>query len=141
MDCTEAYRSIVTGVGDNRGEAAPWSWNGVLPFQPRAEIQTAPVDLGGHHTLLHQATDNVFGRPRTGQQSIEISTHPLLVEDSRRPSRGESFTRSHRWMELRSGSDDQWITAIENLLGGADGPSLGGVVIDPQQGVVMPVGP
>ncbi|KAI7946751.1 hypothetical protein MJO29_011278 [Puccinia striiformis f. sp. tritici] len=56
---------IETGIGDNRTEAAPWSWNGVLPFQPRAKIQAAPVDLGGHPTLLHQATDNVFGRPRT----------------------------------------------------------------------------
>ncbi|PLW29099.1 hypothetical protein PCASD_19760 [Puccinia coronata f. sp. avenae] len=112
---------IDTPVGDNRGEAAPWSWNGVLPFQPRAEIQTAPVGLGGHPTLLHQATDNVFGRPRTGQQSMGISTHPLLVEDSNRPSRGEGFTRSHRRMEIRSGSVDQWITAIENLLRGGAG--------------------
>ncbi|KAI9600681.1 hypothetical protein H4Q26_000471 [Puccinia striiformis f. sp. tritici PST-130] len=159
---------IETGIGDNRTEAAPWSWNGVLPFQPRAEIQAAPVDLGGHPTLLHQATDNVFGRPRTGQQSMGISTHPLLVEDSSRPSRGEGFSRSHRRMDIRSGSVDQWITAIENLLGGGagqliehilgtaaygqrpihidlgqgpNGPSLGGVVIDPQRGVVMPVGP
>ncbi|KAI9610457.1 hypothetical protein H4Q26_006597 [Puccinia striiformis f. sp. tritici PST-130] len=61
---------IETGIGDNRTEAAPWSWNGVLPFQPRAKIQAAPVDLGGHPTLLHKATDNVFGRPRTGQQSM-----------------------------------------------------------------------
>lgn len=45
---------IDTPVGDNRGEAAPWSWNGVLPFQPRAEIQTAPVGLGGHPTLLRK---------------------------------------------------------------------------------------
>ncbi|KNZ45732.1 hypothetical protein VP01_7851g3 [Puccinia sorghi] len=63
-------------------------------------------------------------------------------------------------MELRSGSVDQWITAIKNLLGGGavqviehilgtaaygqqqihidlgqgpNGPSLGGIVIDPQQ--------
>ncbi|KNZ45707.1 hypothetical protein VP01_7884g1, partial [Puccinia sorghi] len=80
---------IDTGVGDNRGETTPWSWTGVLPFQPQAEIQ-APVDLGGHHTLLRrlitsfflqnkmsysdQATDNVLGRPRTGQQSMGIST-------------------------------------------------------------------
>ena len=97
-----------------------------------------------------------------------ISTHPLLDKDSNRSSRGESFTRSHCRMELRSGSVDQWITAIENLLGGGagqliehilgtvaygqrpihidlghgpNGPSLGGVVIDPQRGVVMPVGP
>lgn len=157
-----------TVVGENRAEAAPWSWNGVLPFQPRGEIQTAPVGLGGHHSLLHQATDNVFGRPRAGQQSMGISTHPLLVEDSSRPSRGEGLNRSHRRMDLRSGSVDQWITAIENLLGGGagqliehilgtaaygqrpihidlgqgpNGPSLGGVVIDPQRGVVMPVGP
>ncbi|POW19574.1 hypothetical protein PSHT_04506 [Puccinia striiformis] len=95
---------IETGIGDNRTEAAPWSWNGVLPFQPRAEIQAAPVDLGGHPTLLHKATDNVFGRPRTGQQSMGISTHPLLVEDSSRPSRGEGFSRSHRRMDIRSGS-------------------------------------
>ncbi|KAA1107112.1 hypothetical protein PGT21_002719 [Puccinia graminis f. sp. tritici] len=159
---------IDTGVGENRADAAPWSWNGVLPFQPRTEIQTAPVGLGGHPTLLHQATDNVFGRPRTGQQSMGISTHPLLVEDSSRPSRSEGFTRSHRRMDIRSGSVDQWITAIENLLGGGagqliehilgtaaygqrpihidlgqgpNGPSLGGVVIDPQRGVVVPVGP
>ncbi|WAR63783.1 hypothetical protein PtB15_17B384 [Puccinia triticina] len=159
---------IETGMGENRADAGPWSWNGVLPFQPRTEIQTAPVGLGGHSTLLHQATDNVFGRPRTGQQSMGISTHPLLVEDSGRPSRADAFTRSHRRMDIRSGSVDQWITAIENLLGGGagqliehilgtaaygqrpihidlgqgpNGPSLGGVVIDPQRGVVMPVGP
>ncbi|KNF05420.1 hypothetical protein PSTG_01634 [Puccinia striiformis f. sp. tritici PST-78] len=89
-----------------------------------------------------------------------ISTHPLLVKDSSRPSRGEGFSRSHRRMDIRSGSVDQWITAIENLLGGGagqlikhtlgtaaygqrpihidlgqgpNGPSLGGVVIDPQR--------
>ncbi|WAQ92891.1 hypothetical protein PtA15_17A373 [Puccinia triticina] len=120
------------------------------------------------NSALDQATDNVFGRPRTGQQSMGISTHPLLVEDSGRPSRADAFTRSHRRMDIRSGSVDQWITAIENLLGGGagqliehilgtaaygqrpihidlgqgpNGPSLGGVVIDPQRGVVMPVGP
>ncbi|KAI8449200.1 hypothetical protein BY996DRAFT_7506286 [Phakopsora pachyrhizi] len=55
-------------------------------------------------------------------------------------------------MDIHSGSVDQWINAIENLLGGGAGqlieqilgnvayPSLGGVVIDPQHGVVMPVG-
>ena len=51
---------IDTGVGDNRGETAPWSWNGVLPFQPRAEIQTVPVDLSGHHTLLRKLTTSCF---------------------------------------------------------------------------------
>ena len=85
-----------------------------------------------------------------------------------RPFRGENFVCSHCRMELRSGSVKQWITAIENLLGGGasqliehilgtaaygqwpinidlgqgpNGPSLGGVVIDPQQEVVLPVGP
>ncbi|CAH7668726.1 hypothetical protein PPACK8108_LOCUS3268 [Phakopsora pachyrhizi] len=58
-------------------------------------------------------------------------------------------------MDIHSGSVDQWINAIENLLGGGAGqlieqilgnvayvlkPSLGGVVIDPQHGVVMPIG-
>ncbi|CAH7686641.1 expressed protein, partial [Phakopsora pachyrhizi] len=156
------------GGGENRAEAAPWSWNGVLPFQPRGEIQTAAGGMGSHHSLLHQATDNVFGRTRGGQQNAGISTHPLLVEDSTAPTRGDGLNRSQRRMDIRSGSVDQWINAIENLLGGGagqlieqilgnvaygqrpihidlgqgpNGPSLGGVVIDPQRGVVMPVGP
>ncbi|KNE88983.1 hypothetical protein, variant [Puccinia striiformis f. sp. tritici PST-78] len=70
---------IETGIGDNRTEAAPWSWNGVLPFQPRAKIQAAPVDLGGHPTLLHQGTDNVFGRPRT----VDLPAAELVLLASR----------------------------------------------------------
>lgn len=118
--------------------------------------------------LEDQATDNVFGRQRAGQPNTSISVHPLLTEDSAAPVRGEGPGRSHRRMDLRSGSMDQWLTAIENLLGGGagqiieqilgtvavgqrpihidlgqgpNGPSLGGVVIDPTRGVVMPVGP
>ncbi|MBW0460652.1 hypothetical protein O181_000367 [Austropuccinia psidii MF-1] len=158
---------VEASVGENRVETTPWSWNGVLPFQPRGEIQTGTGGMRGHHSFLHQATDNVFGRPRAGHQNLGITTHPLLVEDSTVPTR-EVLTRTHRRMDLRSGSVDQWITAIENLLGGGagqliehilgtvaygqrpihidlgqgpNGPSLGGVVIDPQRGVVMPVGP
>ncbi|KAI8450237.1 hypothetical protein BY996DRAFT_6417579 [Phakopsora pachyrhizi] len=153
--------------GENRAEAAPWSWNGVLPFQPRGKIQTATGGMGSHHSLLHQATDNVFGRTRGGQQSAGIYTHPLLVEDSTAPTRGDGLNRSQCRMDIRSGSVDQWINAIENLIGGGagqlieqilgnvaygqrlihidlgqgpNGSSLGGVVIDPQCGVVMPVG-
>ncbi|CAH7689453.1 expressed protein [Phakopsora pachyrhizi] len=123
--------------------------------------------MGSHHSLLHQATDNVFGRTRGGQQSAGIYTHPLLVEDSTAPTRGDGLNRSQCRMDIRSGSVDQWINAIENLIGGGagqlieqilgnvaygqrlihidlgqgpNGSSLGGVVIDPQCGVVMPVG-
>ncbi|CAH7671713.1 hypothetical protein PPACK8108_LOCUS6520, partial [Phakopsora pachyrhizi] len=70
--------------GENRAEAAPWSWNGVLPFQPRGKIQT-------FFPSLDQATDNVFGRTRGGQQSAGIYTHPLLVEDSTAPTRGDGL--------------------------------------------------
>ncbi|KAI8443479.1 hypothetical protein BY996DRAFT_6408523 [Phakopsora pachyrhizi] len=70
-------------------------------------------------------------------------------------------------MDIHSGSVDQWINAIENLLGsgagqlieqilgniacqrpthinlgqGPNDPSLGDVAIDPQRGVMMPFGP
>ncbi|CAH7682948.1 hypothetical protein PPACK8108_LOCUS16133 [Phakopsora pachyrhizi] len=124
--------------------------------------------MGSHHSLLHQATDNVFGRTRGGQQSAGIYTHPLLVEDSTAPTRGDGLNRSQCQTDIHSGSVDQWINAIENLIGGGagqlieqilgnvaygqrlihidlgqgpNGPSLAGVVIDPQHGVVMPVGP
>lgn len=188
---------VDSNLGDPQAETTPWSWNGVLPFQPRGEIQVAPGGTLHRHSLLRQpspcysvsaftystsvmltyasescltdqATDNVFGRPRAGQQNTGISVHPLLVEDATVPNRGDGAGRSHRRMDLRSGSMDQWITAIENLLGGGagqlieqilgtvafgqrpihidlgqgpNGPSLGGVVIDPTRGVVMPVGP
>ncbi|KAH9820843.1 hypothetical protein DFH28DRAFT_1121207 [Melampsora americana] len=159
---------VDSNLGDAQTEATPWSWNGVLPFQPRGEFQAVPGVTLHRHSLLHQATDNVFGRQRAGQPNTSISVHPLLTEDSAAPVRGEGSGRSHRRMDLRSGSMDQWLTAIENLLGGGagqiieqilgtvavgqrpihidlgqgpNGPSLGGVVIDPTRGVVMPVGP
>jgi len=52
-----------TGVGDNRGKTAPWSWDVVLPFQPHV-LRFKPRSLiWVVVTLLHQDTDNVFGRP------------------------------------------------------------------------------
>ncbi|KNZ46653.1 hypothetical protein VP01_708g2 [Puccinia sorghi] len=104
-----------------------------------AEIQTAPVDLGGHHTLLrklitsffflqnkmYQATDNVFGRPRTGQQSMGISTRPLLDEDSSRPSRGGAGQIIEHYL----GTDAYGQRPIYIDLGqGPNGSSFGGVI-------------
>ncbi|KAI7939846.1 hypothetical protein MJO29_014582 [Puccinia striiformis f. sp. tritici] len=39
---------IETGIGDNRTEAAPWSWNGVLPFQPRDPSRTSRFGWSPH---------------------------------------------------------------------------------------------
>ncbi|CAH7682955.1 hypothetical protein PPACK8108_LOCUS16140 [Phakopsora pachyrhizi] len=124
--------------------------------------------MGSHHSLLYQATDNVFGQARGGQQNAGISPQPLMVEDSTALTRGDGLNRSQCQTDIHSGSVDQWINAIENLLGGGagqlieqilgnvaygqrlihidlgqgpNGPSLGGMVIDLQCGVVMPVGP
>ncbi|CAH7681583.1 expressed protein [Phakopsora pachyrhizi] len=117
--------------------------------------------MGSHHSLLYQATDNVFGQARGGQQNAGISPQPLMVEDSTALTRGDGLNRSQCQMDIHSGSVDQWINSIENLLGGGagqlieqilgnvaygqrlihidlgqgpNGPSLGGVVIDLQCG-------
>ncbi|KAI8461653.1 hypothetical protein BY996DRAFT_6655717 [Phakopsora pachyrhizi] len=112
------------------------------------EDNEATGGMGSHHTLLHQSTDNVFGQATL--------------------TKGDGLNRSQHQMDIHSVSVDQWINATENLLGGGvgqfieyildnvaygqqpihiylgqgpNGPSLGGMVIDPQRGVVMPVGP
>ncbi|KNZ55506.1 uncharacterized protein VP01_265g8 [Puccinia sorghi] len=100
-----------------------------LRFKPRPSIWVviALCSIKPQITYL-----DVFGQPRTGQQTMRISTHPPVVEDYSRPSCGDSFTRSHCRIEL--------LRPIHIDLGqGPNGPSLGGVVIDPQRGVVMPV--
>ncbi|KNZ52221.1 hypothetical protein VP01_3645g3, partial [Puccinia sorghi] len=150
---------IDTGVA-NRARRFGWSSH---PAPKIVGNNTAQPFCSYAPAYSYQATDNLFGRPRTGQQSMGISTHPLLVEDSSRPSHGENFTRSHCQMELQSGSVNQWITALKNLLGGGagqiiehilgtaayspihidlgqgpNGPSLGRIVIDLSRGAVMP---
>ncbi|CAH7681584.1 hypothetical protein PPACK8108_LOCUS14198 [Phakopsora pachyrhizi] len=102
-------------------------------------------------------------------QHAVLALLPLKTfQDSTALTRGDGLNRSQCQMDIRSGSVDQWINAIENLIGGGagqlieqilgnvaygqrlihidlgqgpNGPSLAGVVIDPQHGVVMPVGP
>ncbi|WAQ88607.1 hypothetical protein PtA15_10A26 [Puccinia triticina] len=64
------------------------------------------------------------------------------IKDSSRPSPTETLLGGGAGLEHILGTAAYGQRPIHIDLGqGPNGPSLGGVVIDPQQGVVMPVGP